>query len=1410
MSATSVISSIIWLFLCGIVASQDDLDYGNVAVFFGAPLITPNEKDVTLELGSNATMNCASKYPITWKPFPDFNGIYHVSYKEVPENERRYESTIYLIDVTHYYVGDFYCVNNDSFADENLENLKTEFKISGIYVYVNDVENLLVHNDFPMITGVQNVDIVIPCKPTSKNVAVKLIKEGDESHHFQHTYDPAIGYTLQLHHITDGGTFTCSAVNDSSGNEIHFDVYVTSNNDHVNKPKVQSATGSYGTQGEQLTLNCSVDIRKGVLFTMNWKLPNDNVSLNENRVIKSATTKMDHPTSSELQIGFSTITILDADIDKDKGYYKCEVIDHSMNRNSDQILITILKKDQGSIEIYEPSGTYKIEISSSRPQAVWKVKFKGHPKPTLVWYDNFGREITKLGSSDKTGKYETNTTHDYTILKIRFLELKDSGFYTLEAYNGILSTEKKFELVVKERPSVKVGSLFVQKGEMAKFVCDCAGYPASTISWTFTPCSITPEWPNCELRQRAVVGEYINTTSETVLAQRSELNLYPSGPGKVECIAENTEGSDSSTAFLEITDIETPFGISGIDDVRKIAAGDNVSMTCGASAYNYTSDINWYRDNILIESGDNRIVEHYDAEYSYRKTITWNGIKISDSGTYECRASTIKEDSFSQTTMQIVEVHEPIKPEITHTNLVENEVELSLGEPHRMVCNIIGLPVPEVNWYKDGVLIENDARISLSADNQTLDIKYLKIEDDGEFKCIGENRLGSVEKLVHLKINNLPYISSGWIIGISVLILVLVICTIILLIRFRRERRLRRELKAAGLANFDEGNPDRINPELALDEQAELLPYDKKYEFPREKLKLGKQLGAGAFGVVVKGLANGILPYEEETTVAVKMVKQTADNEVMRALVTELKIMVHLGQHLNVVNLLGAVTKNIAKREVMVIVEYCRFGNVQNFLIKHREYYIDQINPESDTIDPTILTKEQRYSNDSGYEYNSQGLKYVKLSFSNNHLNSSGKAVPSHLNSRGGYIRQSDYFSGGMDSANTEAALIRPTSVPAPTGEDNLVLSNNSVQPAWRSNYKMDYKGPMRVVTTTDLVCWSFQVARGMEYLASRKVLHGDLAARNILLCDDNVVKICDFGLARSMYKSDNYKKKGEAPLPFKWLAIESIGDQVFSTFSDVWSFGIVMWELFSLGKVPYPGMDADQGLYFKLKDGYRMDKPENATQEIYDIMLHCWNANPESRPLFNALEKRLGKLLENGVAEHYIDLNEPYLQMNTDNFKQGHTDYLSIMGPPEGIAPAIPDYVNSPVNSSLDAVPDYLAMSPKTGNAAPISPTIRNNLNHPSPKNRTKKPGLPEEMPMLPTASTHRHSDSDTDLTPDYRSAGREFSDLAPSVNDAKSTDNYVNVPSTIINMNSAYNNKDAVSNPGYVTFGKVNETRT
>lgn len=129
---------------------------------------------------------------------------------------------------------------------------------------------------------------------------------------------------------------------------------------------------------------------------------------------------------------------------------------------------------------------------------------------------------------------------------------------------------------------------------------------------------------------------------------------------------------------------------------------------------------------------------------------------------------------------------------------------------------------------------------------------------------------------------DVPTVGRSIIIGVLAVILFLILFTLYLCIRIRRERRLFKELKAAGLADFEKGNVESINPDLALDEQADLLPYDKKYEFPRDKLKLDKQLGAGAFGVVMKAIAHGIVPYENETIVAVKMVKKMADNDVSR------------------------------------------------------------------------------------------------------------------------------------------------------------------------------------------------------------------------------------------------------------------------------------------------------------------------------------------------------------------------------------------------------------------------------------------------------------------------------------------------------------------------------------------------
>lgn len=123
------------------------------------------------------------------------------------------------------------------------------------------------------------------------------------------------------------------------------------------------------------------------------------------------------------------------------------------------------------------------------------------------------------------------------------------------------------------------------------------------------------------------------------------------------------------------------------------------------------------------------------------------------------------------------------------------------------------------------------------------------------------------------------------------------------------------ELKRAGISYFVDGNEKSMNPELTIMEQADLLPYNTDYDFRMKDLKLGMRLGSGAFGEVLKAEAFGLVEGEPKTTVAVKRVKNSSKDEDIKALISELKIMIHLGKHLNVVNILGVVRENIKNRK---------------------------------------------------------------------------------------------------------------------------------------------------------------------------------------------------------------------------------------------------------------------------------------------------------------------------------------------------------------------------------------------------------------------------------------------------------------------------------------------------------------
>ncbi|XP_059059666.1 tyrosine-protein kinase receptor torso-like [Achroia grisella] len=175
-------------------------------------------------------------------------------------------------------------------------------------------------------------------------------------------------------------------------------------------------------------------------------------------------------------------------------------------------------------------------------------------------------------------------------------------------------------------------------------------------------------------------------------------------------------------------------------------------------------------------------------------------------------------------------------------------------------------------------------------------------------------------------------------------------------------------------------------------------------------------------------------------------------------------------------------------------------------------------------------------------------------------------------------------------------------------------------------------------LTSKELLSFCRQIAMGMEFLASNRVVHRDLAARNILVSSDRTLKIADFGLSRDVYEENQYKQKGNGKMPVKWMALESLTRRIYTTQSDVWSFGVVVWEIVTVGATPYPRVAAAKLLRL-LRAGYRMPRPNNCSKQLYEIMLSCWHAAPRARPTFAELHARLDELLSSDCAHEYLSL---------------------------------------------------------------------------------------------------------------------------------------------------------------------------
>lgn len=370
---------------------------------------------------------------------------------------------------------------------------------------------------------------------------------------------------------------------------------------------------------------------------------------------------------------------------------------------------------------------------------------------------------------------------------------------------------------------------------------------------------------------------------------------------------------------------------------------------------------------------------------------------------------------------------------------------------------------------------------------------------------------------------------------------------------------------------LQQGSPSAqtANPLIPLNDQIDFIHYDsKKYEKSPENLNITEEvLGSGASGSLVHlgylSSASGII------TVAVKkpiFERKSKIQEIAHAFflsARELSTLCRVGDHPNLVGLVGAVTENVQHaRELCICLEYCSNKSLDIYLRKNYYRFIDE------TLAEVESTSKSPYA-----DWKSEVAKrYYRL-----------EKIPAWAHSVNSFIHEG-------------------------------------------------------CITTGMLLKMAIEVANGMAYLGTKNVLHRDLAARNVLLTENLTAKISDFGVAFDGEKIKQRMEQGtqvglidRQPFHPCWVAPEVFENQYHMNKTDVWSFGIFMWEIFGLCRLdPYMNLFADQKrvdhklLLEYLRQGERLERPGNATNTVYEIMLSCWNLEREERPKFEELQPML------------------------------------------------------------------------------------------------------------------------------------------------------------------------------------------
>ncbi|KAJ0022934.1 hypothetical protein NQD34_015068 [Periophthalmus magnuspinnatus] len=875
----------------------------------------------------------------------------------------------------------------------------------------------------------------------------------------------------------------------------------------------------------------------------------------------------------------------------------------------------------------------------------------------------------------QTGIIILNGSH---ILNIQTLSEADSGEYTVLCQTpNSTSTPVTVHLhVVTKRPTKpKLILNKINSTSSPWFKCITEGFPKPSLEWLSNK-----------------VGVDLTANDGSVESKISSTAYYKMG---AMCCASNKVGRECSQLYdFDFTKTNSPFNLT-------LSPGQSLLMRCSVI---YTATFEWQKDNKTFMSSfcspehTNKTCilkdEHYDTSMLY---LSIPFLNINDSGTYACRSGNqtksvhvsvqaegsltvdleehliIKAESISSLCLQANLSYHPFLQDCTWETPDKREIKCST-EPwatkHRNVtlCEPINTGVYRLHVEAGGknitksislciadtpdlkITIFNNTYIATTmsvvpADYYWMSCSNDSCEADSSWEVIAQTKKSDLElscrrtiksslsrrlvsglyvkfclnnsvgqsckvQAVQFQLEKItstghPYDESNTLLktGSIILLFVLTIVTI-LLIYFIKKKKPKYEPQLQMIQMVGPNDNDYIYINFKD------FAYDSKWEFPRENLELGKELGSGAFGMVVQATAYGINKPGVSQQVAVKMLKEKHQAVEKEALMSELKMLTHIGHHANIVNLLGACTET---GPIYLIFQYCCYGDLLNYLKDNSQRYhksvtdafvMDRFSSLYHNLQPrqSVMEMSRTVENDVPIQSSTtRGQENIALLTLN--------------------------FADDMDCfEDTDSFEIQD-------------VANEDLQ----------------ALTFDDLLSFAYQVAKGMEFLSSKNCIHRDLAARNVLVTKGRMAKIGDFGLARDIDNDTNYVVGGNVRLPVKWMAPESIFQGMYTMKSDVWAYGILLWEIFSLGVTPYPGMKVDHTFYAMIERGFKMECPYYANESVYNIMCKCWELDSCNRPSFSKLVSVMAAQLreiEEKLYHNTLDSNSTDYQ-NTSSFME-------------------------------------------------------------------------------------------------------------------------------------------------------------